>query len=561
MRLLFHGFRGENRALHPKLLPDTVGTVSRNANPVRGDLRPWRAPLAVATVPGGRNTIYRMGRDVASDALYWLSWTGIVHAVRGLIADDTSERTYYTGDGVPKWTDNTIALASGAYPTAWRQLGVPAPTAAMMVGTLVGTLAAGTSTTSETRFYTYTFVTSLGEESAPAPVSTAWYGPDDSTLTLGNLGPAPSGAFLIDRIRIYRTQSGQAGATEFYFLRELGSTQTTTTDDGRSLGEVLPTDGWLPPPAGLHTLTGMWNGMLAGISGNAVRYSVAYKPYAWPVAFETLPADAKPVSLAVFGQRLLVLTTGRPVLVSGTSPDSLDEQPLEISQSCVAPRATVAFGHGVAWACPDGLAYFGEGGAKLLTNGLLTREDWQAMHPETMVAGMYEGAYLCFFDDVDGARRGFLLDPMNPTGLYFLDVGYSAIYFDRLQDALYILDGTAIKKWDASTALMTARYVTKTTALPMPFSFSWGKVAANGYPVTLKLNALELEASEIAQHVAAFPGRCVPHATGVQFTLQVPSAQAFRLPAIPARAWQFDLTTAQPVQGLAVAQSIDELRG
>lgn len=43
------GFAGENRALHPKLMGDAVGTVSRNAKPGRGDLRPWREPAPIPT--------------------------------------------------------------------------------------------------------------------------------------------------------------------------------------------------------------------------------------------------------------------------------------------------------------------------------------------------------------------------------------------------------------------------------------------------------------------------------------------------------------------------------
>ena len=69
----FFGFKGENRAIHPKLLPDTVCTILRNAKPGRGDLRPWRQPLTVASVPAGRQTVYRMGRDVASDSQSWLT--------------------------------------------------------------------------------------------------------------------------------------------------------------------------------------------------------------------------------------------------------------------------------------------------------------------------------------------------------------------------------------------------------------------------------------------------------------------------------------------------------
>ena len=79
----FAGFLGENRALEPKLLPNTVGTRSLNAKPGRGDLRPWKAPLNKTTVPGGRKTIFRMGRDVVSDTNYWLSWPTIVHVAGG----------------------------------------------------------------------------------------------------------------------------------------------------------------------------------------------------------------------------------------------------------------------------------------------------------------------------------------------------------------------------------------------------------------------------------------------------------------------------------------------
>ncbi|GHC72627.1 hypothetical protein GCM10007320_08630 [Pseudorhodoferax aquiterrae] len=557
MRLLLQGFKGENRALHPKLLPETVGTLSRNQNPARGDLRPWRAPLQVSAVPAGRSTIYRMGRDVASDANYWLSWAGTVHAVRGMVADDTTERTYYTGDGFPKYTDNTIGLASTPYPSAWRRLGVPKPTAQM----LVSTATAGSSTTSETRYYTYTYVTSLGEESAPAPVSGAWYGPDDSTLNLANIGVPPSGEFTIDRVRIYRTQSGQTGETEFFFLREIAAGLTTSQDDGRALGEVLPTDGWLPPPEDLHTLTGMWNGMMAGISGNAVRYCVAYKPYAWPIPFETLPADAKPVSLAKFGQSLLVLTTAKPVLVSGTSPDSLDEQPLEIGQSCMAPKATVAFGHGVAWVCPDGLAYFGEGGAKILTLGLLTRDDWQAMNPHTMVAGVYEGAYICFYDDADGIRRGFLIDPAAPQGLYFLDKGYKALYFDELQDALYVLDTDgSVSKWDAGAALMTARFVGKQWFTPRT-NLGAGRVVADAYPVQIEVLATQVDPDAVTAMLArGLPGLTAPTATSLRYAVTVSNREPFRLPGgFLSTEWQVSIASVHPVQAVAVANAMAEL--
>lgn len=560
MKMTVSGFMGAVNAPHPKLLPDTVGTVSWNQKPGRGDFRPWREPRDVAMVPGARQTIYRFGRDVAEDGRYWFSWPGIVHTVRGMLAEDATERTYYSGDGFPKWTDNTIALAGSTYPAAWRKLGVPPPKSAPILEA-----SAGSSEETEVRYYVYTFVTDKGEESAPGPVSNQLTCPSDAVVAISNIQGPPSGAFTIDRVRIYRTQTGTTGDAEFFFLREIAAGSASTSDDGRVLGEVLETVEWLQPPEDLTALTAMWNGMMAGIAGNAVRYCVAYKPYAWPIVYETLPPDAKPVALATFGQRLLVLTTAAPMLVAGTSPDSLDEQPLEVGQACVAPRAVVSFGHGVAWPAPDGLAYYGTSGAKLVTAGLLTRDDWQAMNPAGMVAGLYEGLYLGFFTDAGGARRGFLVDPQNPAGIFYLEKGYDALYLDALQDALYVLDGTDVRKWDAGTALMSARFVSKVFGQAAPVSPAWCKVAADNYPVTIKLNALEMPGREVAQHIATYgPQRCAAvssgNSSGVQFTLAAPGPEAFRLPAIAARAWQVEVAGQEAVQAVSLAQSLEEWR-
>ena len=531
MKITLSSFRGANRALQPMLLPDGVGTVSLNQNPVRGDLRPLKSPLTVATVPAGRQTIYRMGRDVASDTQYWLSWPSVVDVVRGSIADDTTERTYYTGDGFPKWTDNVMGLASSPYPTAWRQLGIPAPSVPALLSA-----SGGAATTTESRYYVYTYVSDKGEEGAPSPVSLELICKPDASVAISALAAAPSGSFGINRIRIYRTQSGSDGNAEFFFLREIASTLTATTDDNRTLGEVMPSGDWLVPPADLTGLTGLWNGIMAGITGNAVRFCEAYKPYAWPLAYEVMPPDAKPVALAKFGQNLLVLTTGKPVLVTGGTPDAMDSQPLELAEACVSARSVVSFGHGVAWACPDGLAYYGAGGAKMVTLGLMTRDDWQAIQPGSIVAGSYEGAYLGFYT-VAGVTKGFLVDPLSPTGIYFTDIPGQAVYFDDLQDQLYVLDGVNIKKWDAGAAL-TAAFTSKVFRTPKPVSFACFEVIADSYPVQLSV-----------------------YADGVlKHTQSVTATNSRRLPSgFTAEKWQVELSTAGALQGFQMAQSVQEL--
>jgi hypothetical protein len=635
MMLRTSGFGGENRALHPYLLPDHIGTQSANQKPGRGDLRPWKSPLAVASVPAGRQTIHRMGRDVASDTSYWLSWTSAVHVVVAPNAADTAERTYYTGSGTPKWTNTTLAISSAPYPTAYRELGVPAPSttpllaataaAAVTAGALVvdarytiateGTTdwlaigaerptvgagsfvvgkaytirvlgstdfttigaaantvgtsfvatsigtGSGTATQNsltgevftatgagsgsgtaiektdiiETRFYVYTCVTDLGEESAPSPVSAMLNCKSNDVVTISNLDE-PSGTYGVNRFRIYRTQSTSTGA-DFYFLREIASTQISTTDDGRTLGEVLPTTTWLMPPTGLSFLTGLWNGMMAGIDGRSVRFCEAYTYYAWPIAYEILPSNAQPVALATFGQTLVMLTNGNPSLITGSTPDAMDEMPMEFYQACIASASAVGVGHGVVWASPDGLCYVGSGGPKLLTDGVMTRDDWQAINPSSIKGAVYERRYFGFFTQ-DGVRKAFIYDFSNPHGMYFLDFGADALFMDDLNDTLFVLDGVSIKKWDAGTPL-SVTFKSKLFKMPKPTqAFACAEVVADAYPVTFKL-----------------------YADGVlQHTQTVMDANPFRLPSgYWFQTCQYEVTGSNAIQGVALAHSMQEI--
>lgn len=558
MRISIQPSGGAVSATNPKLLSDAVGVDSRNVKPGRGDMRPWNEPLGVYAVPVGTKTIYRMGRDVVSDTQYWLTWNTVVHAIHGFVSGDTTERTYYTGDGPPKQTNNVIGLAAPPYPSAWRNLGVPAPDQALVVTPLD----TGVATDTEIRYYTYTYVTDWGDESAPGPVSAMVTCKTDDTLSITNVAAPPSGSYGINRIRFYRTQSGVEGDAEFYFLREELSTVTSTTDDGRTLGEVMPTDGWAAPPDTLTYLTAMWNGMAAAINtlDGSVRYCIAYKPYAWPIEFETLTPNAKAVALVVFGQRMLILTNGRPMLVAGSSPDSLDEQPLEIAQSCMAPQSAVGLGHGAAWASPDGLVYFGESGAKVVTAGILTREQWQAMNPASMVGTAFEGAYFGSYLDGGGVRRGFFIDCVAPAGMFYLDKGYTAMYRDESQDALFVLDGTQIKKWDAGAELMTAKFVSKVFT-GVPRNYAAARVESDGYPVKVTYDALDLQPQAIAEALARMPGVVTsPNSSTLRYSVDVANNKPFRLPAgFEARAHQVSIESKAPVQWVLVATSIDEL--
>jgi hypothetical protein len=484
------GFAGCNYAMQPRLLPPEVGVYCENQNPGRGDLRPWMQPMNVAVLPAGRKTIYRFGRDTASDTAHWFSLTTVGQFVRSFLEDDPTERTYFTAEtGGMKVTDNIIGLAGAPLPTAARDVGLPAPVSAPTITQTT----AGTGD-DETRYYIYVYVNDWGEVSAPSPVSAPVVCKPGAILAISGMSTVPSGSHGIDKVRIYRTQAGASGAADFFFLREIAAA-TTSTDDARALGvDQLESAGpagtvglqWSVPPADMTNLAGLWNGMMAGISGKAVRFCEPYKPYAWPPAY-AVPCMDTPVALAVFGRNLLVLTTGTPLLLLGSAPEAMDGPPVGMVLPCEAAAGVVSLKHGAVWPSSDGLAYLSEGGApQLITADLLTREQWQAMNPSTMVAGQYEGLYLCSFE-VDGQRKGFAIDPRNPTSLYPFSAGFTAAYFDELQGRLYVLQGVNIAKWDAGTLPMTVLHRSKVFRQPRPSNAAVAEVVADDYPVTFKL--------------------------------------------------------------------------
>ncbi|WP_067070434.1 hypothetical protein [Roseateles chitosanitabidus] len=538
-------FLGAALAPHPKQLPDSVGVVSLNQKLGRGDLRPLRAPVTRAAVPAGRKSIYRMGRDIVSDTNYWLSWPTLVSVARGYNTSENGERTYYTGDGFPKWTDNTMALGATP-PTAWRALGLPAPASAPTLA------ASGGSSTAdlEDRAYVYTYVSDHDEESGPSPAGKVKCRADD-TVAITSLAAAPAGSYGINRIRVYRTETGSSGQTAYFFLREIASSSSSTSDDNRALGEVLPSLTWVPAPGvpqggalnitepTLQFLTPLWNGMMAGISGREIRFCEPYIAYAWPMQYGLTPADVTPVAMAAYGSTLVVATNGRPVVCTGGSPDAMDESPVEFLQACVSPASMVSVGHGVAWASPDGLAYLGAAGPQLLTARSLAREDWQALAPETIIGAFFEGRYYGFYQ-VGGVKRSFMIDPAVPTSIYFSDIGADAVYVDDMQDAMFVLNGTSVQRWDAGAGL-AARFRSKVfehVSLIPPFTA--GKVIADAFPVTVRVFDDRGQVAEVV----------------------VTSPDPFRLPGDQRTfTTQVEIETSGPVQGVALAHSMEEFNG
>jgi len=267
MLLSTQSFSGVAPRFAPHMLAPNQAQAALNTRLWSRILEPLPGGASVSTIVGRsgvKKTLYRMGQSAPSDTQYWLSWLADVDVCRSPLAGETSERTYYTGDGLPKFTDTALATGGTPYPLSSYDLGVPAPTGAA-TATVTGT--ADADTVIETRAYVYTNVrnySGFAEESAPSPVVLADVYPGQ-TVTLSLMTAAPAGAHNITHRRIYRTASGSQG-TNYYYVGEQSTASTTYADTvgAADLGEVLPSLTWDTPPATLKGLTAMAGGILAG---------------------------------------------------------------------------------------------------------------------------------------------------------------------------------------------------------------------------------------------------------------------------------------------------------
>lgn len=539
-------FSGVAPKVSPNKLPPELAQTANNVRLLAGTLDAWTAPLQVVSglTAGPTSTIYRFGQDLTSDTQYWFHWTTDVDVVKGAIANDQTERTYFTHPTLgPRMTYNTLALTggSGDYPWGSYPLGVPAPTAAPVAA--VGT-EGDDSTTAEARVYVYTFVTSLGEEGPPSPPSNSLtIFPDGGVAALSSMASsAPAGySGYITAKRIYRTLTGSL-STEFQFVDEIPIADATYSDStpGEDLDEVIPSVQWYPPPSTAFGIVQMANGITLVFDGYDIYPSEAYIPSAYPPGY-SLAVDYPIVGGAAVGTTAFVLTTGFPYLLTGSDPSAMALVKLESPQSCVSKRSIAAMDGGVIYASPDGLIYVtGSGQVTNVTAALFSRDEWQALVPSSIHGYYHEGRYHAFYND-GTVQKGFIFDPSQGTGaLTFTDTYATAGFTDTVQDALYLKVDTTIVKWGADNDKMSYTWRSAIFEMPAPENKACAQVVAKSYPATFKL-----------------------YADGVlKHTQTVASADPFWLPSgYRARYYEVELSGTAEILSVHVADAMEELGG
>jgi len=160
MAFLVKLFSGMMPRMSARLVDSKTPQKAVNVSLTSGELGVMRGNLQIGsnllTKAGVKKSIYRFDQNSASESLYWFHWLTNVNVVRGSIDNDTSERTYFTGDVEPRMTYSPTAVTGGGtnYPLAQYKLGIPLPSGTLGLNvsnpvistiTRVGTLATATT--------------------------------------------------------------------------------------------------------------------------------------------------------------------------------------------------------------------------------------------------------------------------------------------------------------------------------------------------------------------------------------------------------------------------------
>lgn len=491
-------FGGKAPKVFARLLPEDMAQTATNVRLDSGRLEPWKGnatttitPVASYSISGSTKTLFKY-----SDSI-WIGRNEEVDFVRSPLAEDQHERIYATGiggaTGYPRMTLASI-VGNGTFYT----LGIPKPSNITSVVLSPTTSAKVDEEVPQSRAYVFTYVSAYGEEGQPcnAPASQVVDVYSDQSVNL-TFPANPSGNYNLSKKRIYRTDTG--GTLRFVADVTLATTTYSDTKKESELGEANPTATFDAPPDNVSAdhpdgpllgLVSLPNGILAGFSGKTVCFSEAFQPHAFPDEYKlTVKSDV--VALAPMPSGVLVLTKEKPAIVSGLDPSSMALAEIDSSQACVSKRSVVDMGSAVMYASPDGLVMATEnGGLKVITESILTRDQWQEFVPSSIVGFQWEGHYIGFYD-TGSEEKGFIFDPRGGKDSFVdLDFYATAGFNDLEDDELYLVVGGAVKKF-ASGNDLSYTWKSKKFYSQRPINPGVAKLQADSYGsgITFKMFA------------------------------------------------------------------------
>lgn len=448
--LKLDSFAGMAPRISDRLKNPAQAGFASNAKIVTGSLVGFNALKYDRTLTSTSKRVYPVHKDDGS-IFYISSSDPDARILPSPVVGDIFDRYYRTQDGGdPEYLDLSTIEASGT----WWKLGIPRP------GAAPGCTPSGGTGPTETRAYVVTFVSAYGEEGPPSdPVFAT--GNDDGTWALTGLPSTnPDANRDLDDYRIYRTITTADGRGAFYFVAEQ-AIGTTTYDDTVISAEIvfndtLESEGWDAPPTEMQGLTAHSSGFFAGFKGKDVYLSEIFRPHAWPAAF-VVSCDHPVVGIESVEDQLVILTKGKPVVLIGNDPGTLQKIVLDYTEPCIANRSIVADAQAVMYASSHGLIRIVGQVAENITLDLIEPVEWRRQYASAdMLCGRYDDYFLAF----NTPSGGFAVSWANPGAtLTRLDRfrNVEGVDIDPIDGELLVLSGDRIFFWDR---LLTATFET-----------------------------------------------------------------------------------------------------
>lgn len=533
-------FSGMAPKVLPTQLPDNMATLAVNTRFDKGGLVPWRGYGPQIQAVSGFNL-----RSLYFFEGAWLTSSYPRQYVESLQPADGYNRLYFTDNNYPK-----VYYQGVSY-----RLGLPRPATPGATITTPGDKTDPVDVRNQS--YVVTIVDAIGVE-GPSSVPTASYEVGEGGVVLLDLSPCViSGNYNLGAgalFRIYRTNTGSDGAI-FQYVAEVpyGTLSYSDSVPPSMLQEELQSATWVGPPndnttlfpyGPLASMVEYPGGILAGHSGKTVYLSVPYVPSAWPYSYTF--AD-EVVNVVVIQGGLLVLTKGKPHLLTGSSPDALADIPIESTESCVAARSVVDMGLYAAYASPRGLV-LGEGNTvSLVTDPMFDNETWQSFIGDLSLirAGLYQGKYIAFYG-TEAQLKGFIYDPQGEQGAFIqLSLDAAAMYTSLDDGRMYMLRKLAglgeyeIVEFGVGNYL-PATWVSKEFWYPNAVGFGAVRVQYSGATCKFRVSTDGVDRPLL--------------------TLDGNNGAPFRLAAgYRARKWQMHISMFERLEWVQVAESIGEL--
>lgn len=580
----FTGFQGIIPKLSPRLLPDGAGQIANNCKVSSGELHSYNHSVIEAGTESaaGSVSIYRANKD--GETPKWLTWDTDVDVVRAPFDVSVEPRFYWTGDYEPKYGTFTNV------PSTFYTLGVPTPQTALTLSHSGGTGSA------ETRFYVYTFMSALNEESGPSPASNLYTGKVDGTWAISAMDAVPansgsgtatgstftnSGAvkhwlrvgelvtisavdhevltlptaasFTVAATitgatawtrktawntagmtkRLYRT-SGTAANLQ---LVAEGITTTTYNDTivaANIPGDSLVTNGWAPPPVGLRGMRVTPSGSLVGFKDNLVCFSEPYQPHTWPEAYQ-LGCDYDVVAIDVAGQEVVAATTANPYVAIGNDPSVTTLSKINGVYPCLSKRSMCSDGAACLFSSRMGMVAVQGGSAQIVTVPWFTADEWADYYPGTMISEFAAGKLFIAYND--GAQR-MLAFNLDVGQLTTMDVATDELYNDQASGVLYLSTPYGIEEFDAVEGVpLFVTYQTKEVVFPHPVNLGAAQVVFSTGISEEQLQTLlaRQAATEAANAILIADGDLTGAWNSTAFnTIPFGGSTAFTMPPAPA---------------------------